>query len=270
MMSTKQTQKAIPSCLIECINLNIGYQEKQHTKIIAQDINLNIPKGKLIALIGENGIGKSTLLKTLTKIQKPLSGSININGVSIEKLNEQDLAKEISLVLTEKIPSKNLSVYELISLGRQPHTNWIGKLKKQDLFIINEAINKTDLSDVKDRKCHTLSDGQMQRVMIARCLAQNTPLIFLDEPTTHLDLYHRISILKLLKDLSTTTQKTILFSTHEIELALELCDMMIVMKNKTLHYDTPQKLIDDNVFDDLFPKNLIQFDKVSHRFKTKI
>jgi iron complex transport system ATP-binding protein len=220
-------------------------------------------------LVGANGIGKSTLLRTLAKIQPALSGEILLQQKPLLSYSNGALAKEISLVLTEQIPSKNLTVSELIALGRQPYTNWIGNLTKNDHEIIENALQKTNIGELKHQKCYTLSDGQLQKVMIARALAQDTSMIILDEPTTHLDMYHKAYVLNLLKKLAHETQKTMLFSTHEIDLAIQLCDEMIVMNTSSVFFGTPCELIEQGVFDKLFPKDLITFDASSGSFKVK-
>jgi iron complex transport system ATP-binding protein len=228
-----------------------------------------LQQGQLIGLVGANGIGKSTLLRTLTQVQNPLSGIIILNDKDLEKTTSIDLAKQLSLVLTEPLVSKNLSVYELVALGRYPYTNWIGRLTAEDVVIIDRSLELTNIADLKSKKCYELSDGQLQKVMIARALAQDTDLIILDEPTTHLDMYHKAYILKLLQKLTKDTGKTILFSTHEIDLAIQLCDTMIVMTQDIVVSDTPCNLITQGVFETLFPKDLIAVDKNSGTFRIK-
>ncbi len=248
-------------------DLVIGYTSKKRNTIIASKINLELKKGELIGLVGANGIGKSTLLRTLTNVQKPLAGEVFINSKSINEYQPTELAKQMSLVLTEQVTSKNLSVFELIALGRQPYTNWVGSLSDQDLQVINNSISLTNLGDLKHKKCFELSDGQFQKVMIARALAQDTDLIILDEPTTHLDMYHKAYILKLLQTLSKETNKTILFSSHEIDLAIQLCNTMIVITKEEVISDSPCNLISKGTFNNLFPKDLISFDVMSGSFK---
>lgn len=250
-------------------NLTIGYTSKKKKTVIANTINIELNQGELIGLVGANGIGKSTLLRTLSSIQSPLDGSIYLNEKPLEKYPLTELAKHMSLVLTEQLISKNLTVFELIALGRQPYTNWVGNLSEYDIEIIEKAIQQTNLSELKNRRCFELSDGQLQKVMIARALAQDTDLIILDEPTTHLDMYHKAYILKLLQKLAKQTNKTILFSSHEIDLAIQLCDTMIVMTNNNVTSDTPCQLIEKGVFNNLFPKDLISFDNKTGRFKVK-
>ncbi|WP_452223412.1 ABC transporter ATP-binding protein [Lacinutrix chionoecetis] len=250
-------------------NLSIGYQSKKVETIIASKINIELKAGELIGLVGANGIGKSTLLRTLTNVQPKINGEIFIHSKGLENYSSVALAKVLSLVLTESVSSKNLSVFELIALGRQPYTNWVGNLSAKDIDIVNRAIEKTNLKDLKHKKCFELSDGQLQKVMIARALAQDTSLIILDEPTTHLDMYHKAYVLKLLQKLARDTGKTILFSSHEIDLAIQLCDTLIVMSDKGITIDTPKELIKKGAFNSLFPKDLIVFDEVTGAFRVK-
>lgn len=255
--------------ILQTKNLSIGYSSKKVHTVVASNIHIELHQGELIGLVGANGIGKSTLLRTLTNVQKPLNGDIYINSKSIDSYQPIELAKQMSLVLTEQIASKNLSVFELIALGRQPYTNWVGNLSQGDIAVVNRAIEQTNLDDLKHKKCFELSDGQLQKVMIARALAQDTDLIILDEPTTHLDMYHKAYILKLLQNLAKETGKTILFSSHEIDLAIQLCDTMIVMSENDVVHDQPCHLICNGTFNNLFPKDLIAFDDKTGSFRVK-
>jgi iron complex transport system ATP-binding protein len=247
-------------------NLSIGYKTKKLTQLLAENLNLNLQAGKLIALIGGNGVGKSTLLKTITGIQKPIAGTILLNERNSNEYDSLALAQYFSLVLTEKLPPSNLTVYELVALGRQPYTNWIGKLSHIDILKINEAIELTEISHLIEKKYYQISDGQLQKVLIARALAQDTPLIILDEPTTHLDLLHKVSLFKLLKKLTQETNKCILFSTHDIDLAIQLSDEIIVMTTESVIQDTPCNLIQKRVFDHLFKNEAITFDNEKGKF----
>lgn len=250
---------------LEAEILSIGYKNVT----VASNLNFKLNSGELVGIVGINGIGKSTLLRTLGNIQPQLSGEIKINTKSLKTLKTHELAKEMSLVLTEPISSKNLTVQELITLGRQPYTNWIGTLTKKDKSKISEAIQMLELEDLIQKKCYELSDGQMQRVMIARALAQDTSIILLDEPTTHLDLYHKVQILKLLQSITKQTNKTILFTSHEIEMVIQLCDKMLLINRKESAFGTPNQLTKQQAFDNLFPKDTITFDSNSGTFRIK-
>ena len=255
--------------ILKTKNLSIGYASKKAKTVVASNINIQLKQGTLVGLIGANGIGKSTLLKTLTHVQNPLAGNVLIHDLTVSEYAPIDLAKVLSLVLTGPIASKNLSVQELVALGRQPYTNWVGNLTEHDIAIINTALEQTHITDLKDKKCFELSDGQLQKVMIARALAQDSDLIILDEPTTHLDMYHKAYILKLLQRLAKETHKTILFSSHEIDIAIQLCDNLIVMTDNKVVSDEPSQLIANGTFETLFPKDLIAFDKETGRFRVK-
>ncbi|MHA7944749.1 ABC transporter ATP-binding protein [Formosa sp. 3Alg 14/1] len=248
-------------------NISIGYRAKKNVHVVSKDINIALRTGELIGLVGGNGIGKSTMLRTLTNTQPALSGQVFINNKAVTTYDALELAQVLSIVFTEKLTSKNLSVFELVALGRQPYTNWIGTLSGKDLEQVNHALKLTNIESLKDKKCFELSDGQLQKVMIARALAQDTDLIILDEPTTHLDMYHKAYILKLLQKLAKETGKTILFSSHEIDLAIQLCDTLIVMTPERVVSDSPCNLIQQGVFSTLFPDDLIQFDASTGSFR---
>ena len=251
---------------IKTNNLSIGYKSKSETITIAQNINLGLEKGKLIALIGENGIGKSTLLKTLTGIIPPLKGEVSLLHKSLQSYKPLDLAQELSIVLTEKLPPSNLTVYEIIALGRQPYTNWLGTLSEEDTIKIEEAISLTAIQHLVHKKHDEISDGQLQIALIARALAQDTSIIILDEPTTHLDLVHKATLLKLLQKL---THETILYSTHDIDLAIQMTDEMIVFTPTQIVQDQPCNLIQTGIFNTLFDTEHLTFDATIGKFKIK-
>lgn len=253
--------------VIHTENLSIGYTSKKSTTTIIEDCDISLDSGKLIALVGANGIGKSTLLKTLTGIIPPVKGEILLHEKILKKYTPNELAQELSIVLTESLPPSNLTVYEIVALGRQPYTNWLGTLTNEDRNKIIEAIELTDISSFMHKKHFEISDGQLQKTLIARALAQDTAIIILDEPTTHLDLVHKVSLIKLLQKLTHETGKTILYSTHDIDLAIQLCDEMIVLTKNKLVKDQPCNLIAQNVFNDLFQNESVVFDKTIGKFK---
>jgi len=255
---------------ILCIeNLSIGYSQKKKDIIILSDINFSIPKGELIGIIGANGTGKSTLLRTMAHQQEKLSGTIIVDKLPIEDYTINSWATQVSWVHTESIIPQSITVYELVSLGRQPYTNWLDKLTQRDVFKIEESLELTNLKDLKDIKCSTLSDGQLQRVFIARAIAQDTPIIFLDEPTTHLDLHHKVETLSLLKELCKKYNKTIVFSSHEIELCLQICDQILSISNKKIKLQTPNELIKTGILNDLFKNSSVYFDNTLKSFRMK-
>ena len=255
-----------PKTILSTSDLTIGYKTKKTAHVVAEKLNLTVQEGKLIALIGANGMGKSTLLRTLTGIQKPLSGSVLLHDQNIHKIDSQIVAQNLSVVLTEKLPPSNLSVFELVALGRQPYTNWIGKLSNTDRIKIDEAIQRTQIGHLLSKKHYEISDGQLQIVLIARALAQDTSLLILDEPTTHLDLQHKVTLLKLLKELTQETGKSILFSTHDIDMAIQLTDEMMIMTPESIVQDQPCNLILKGSFNTLFQDEHIVFDNEKGKF----
>lgn len=258
-----------PNIILETKDLEIGYTKRNEQTVIASQINISLDKGELVGLVGANGIGKSTLLRTLTKVQPQLQGDILLNRTSLMDYGAMELARSLSIVLTEPIVSKNLTVTELVALGRQPYTNWIGNLSQNDQNKIDNAIILTNIEAFKHKKCYELSDGQLQKAMIARALAQDTNLIILDEPTTHLDMYHKAYVLLLLKKLASETKKSILFSSHEIDLAIQLCDKMIVMSDDKVEIATPEEHIEQGNFNALFPEDMVEFDSHTKAFRIK-
>jgi iron complex transport system ATP-binding protein len=255
--------------ILKTDNLTIGYSQKKRNKIVLSNINIAIESGTLISVLGKNGIGKSTLLRTLSRVQKPISGVVYLEEQSLESYSESALSKRLSLVLTERLPESQLTVFELIALGRQPYTNWIDTLSRVDLEKIDAAIKQTEITHLKNELFYELSDGQLQRVLIARALAQDTAVIILDEPTAHLDMYQTVNIFTLLQKLVKETNKTIIISSHEINLALKLSDQIILMTENNLQFGTTAALVSRNVFDTIFPDTLLKFDKSLEQFVIK-
>ena len=199
-------------------------------------------------------------------MQNPLHGDIFINQKNIEKYSNKDLSTVLSLVLTERLPESQMTVFELVALGRQPYTNWIDSLSETDLEKINWAIEQTEINHLKDKFFYELSDGQLQRVLIARALAQDTDLIILDEPTAHLDLHHTIKIFSLLKKLVSETSKTIMLSTHEVNLAIQFANEIVLFTEGEIFTGNPTELISKNAFDNLFSKEIVIFNRNLQQF----
>lgn len=247
--------------------LNIGYHRKKKDLVVAKNIDFSLEKGKMACLLGRNGIGKSTLLRTLLKLQPALSGAIFIDGQNSIDFSANQLAKKISVVLTDQLPQSNLNVDELIALGRQPYTNWLGSMSTADRSHIENAIESTNISHLLSKRIFELSDGERQKVMITRALAQNTTIILLDEPTAHLDIGNRIEIFKILKKLASKQGKTVVISTHEIHLALALADELWLMDTGRFISGETEKLIADNRIAEVFNTEAAVFDKENRRFK---
>jgi len=250
--------------------LSIGYRHKLNKRSIAANLNLTIRKGEMVCLLGPNGCGKSTLMRSIAGLQPLLSGTIAIQNTNLQQLSAHQRALLLSLVLTEKIEGGNLSVSDIVAVGRYPHTNFMGTLTEYDKNEINDALTQCSLLGFESKLYAQLSDGEKQRVMIARALAQDTPLIMLDEPTAHLDLPHRIEMMKTLHHLAKTTQKAILLSTHELDLALQWSDTLWLMQTDGTIYDgAPEDLVLQGYFSKVFGNESFNFDLKSGTFKTQ-
>lgn len=256
--------------IIEIDDLSIGYHKGKHPKHVLEHINVNLEKGEMVCLLGQNGIGKSTLIRTIAGIQPYLSGNILINHRSLSEFSAPELARTISLVLTDRIFTGNLTVTELITLGRHPYTNWIGSLGSEDIAKISWATEICGCSEIKDHLIGELSDGQMQKALIGRALAQDTDIIILDEPTAHLDLVNKISVLNLLKELSNKTGKSILIATHELDFSFQIADKTWIALNKDrLVSGMPEDLILNHTIDQLISHKALDFDMTNGRFSVK-
>jgi len=248
-------------------NLSIGYSKKGKTDIIQSQLNLQLQAGELVCLIGPNGSGKSTLLRTLAGLQKPMLGKTCIDDREIITLKQQEKALLIALVLTERIDIENATVYNLVSLGRHPHSNWWGNITDDEDAIIREAIEMVHLEHKLFQNINELSDGERQRAMIAKALAQDTPIIMLDEPTAHLDLPNRVEIMLLLHRLSHKTGKAILLSTHELDLALQAADRIWLMSaDKGVECGVPEDLVFNGSFNRAFESKSYFFNASNGNF----
>ena len=229
--------------MIELKDLTIGYAQKNNTKVVASGINATLHSGRLTCLIGANGIGKSTLLRTLSAFQPPLSGEIFIDNESpipLSTLTDKQLSRLIGVVLTEKPDVQNMTVFELVGLGRSPYTGFWGRLNEADKEVVKETLRLVGIESLQDRLIQTLSDGERQKTMIAKALAQQTPVIYLDEPTAFLDYPSKVEMLTLLRHLARETGKTIFLSTHDMELALQIADELWLMTAGTPSSDTAE------------------------------
>lgn len=237
--------------MIKCENLVIGYD----TRVIQRDLTFTLPDGTMTALLGANGCGKSTLLRTLAGLQPALSGTYSL---SVEAGLTAERSKLLALVLTERLSVESATVRDVVAMGRYPYTSFLGTLSAADHRIVNEAMEQVGVIDLADSYYNDHSDGEKQRVLIAKALAQQTPVILLDEPTAHLDLPSRIRTLNLLHEIAHTQGKTILISTHELDLALRSADNILLMF-PPLHgcvLDTPAHLTTTDAFTRAFGMNI--------------
>lgn len=253
--------------MLEARRLTIGYAARRESRIIQQDLSLSLPPGSMICLIGPNGCGKSTLLRTLAGLQEPLNGDLCIRGKSFRQLSLLHRAQLLSVVLTEPIEVSHLTVWMLVALGRNPYTGWGGRLNTEDQQLVGQSLETVGLSGYSSRTVSSLSDGERQRALIAKALAQDTPFILLDEPTAHLDINNRIETMLLLSRLAHVMGKGILLSTHELDLALQTADRLWLMRpSEGVAEGTPQELIEDGRLQQVFSGQSFYFDSEMRRF----
>jgi len=244
-------------------DLTIGYtSRKRARKVVSENMSLSLTPGEVVCLIGPNGAGKSTLLRTLTGLQLPLEGKVFIDNRELSKLTPFELARSVGIVLTERVNVGMLSVFTLVSFGRYPYTDWMGRLSPADAEIINWAIQSVGAEELALRNVNELSDGERQKVMIARALAQQPQVIILDEPTAFLDVPRRVEMMSLLRQLSRDTGTAILFSTHDLELALRTADRIWLMPvGGKIQVGAPEDLILSGALENTFKNNGVEFDK---------
>ena len=247
--------------IIQATNLTIGYCENKKVKTVHHDLNFELNLGELTCLLGANGAGKSTLLRTLSAAQPQLSGKLWLNGKDIESYSERERSKTIGVVLTDKTFAGGLTVYELVALGRQPHTGFFGILNKNDHKIVHNAIESVGIMHKAESYIAELSDGERQKAMIAKALVQESPIIILDEPTAFLDVVSRIEIMQLLHKIATEQNRAILLSTHDIDQALVLADKLwLLTKGHGLTCGCTEDIIFQHKMDELFSHSEIKFD----------
>ena len=255
---------------IQLKNLGIGYPTKHGVRTVAEGIDGTIRSGELTCLLGANGVGKSTLLRTLSAFQPKIKGNVFIEGREISDYSDKELSKLIGVVLTEKPDVRNMRVRELVSLGRSPYTGFWGTYSKEDLRIVDEAISLVGIDSLSGRMVHTLSDGERQKVMIAKALAQQTPVIYLDEPTAFLDYPSKVEVLQLLRRISKEAEKTIFLSTHDVELALQLADTVWLMTREGgMTIGTPLQLAHEGALGRFIEREGITFDPETLTIRVK-
>jgi iron complex transport system ATP-binding protein len=254
------------TALLTARELQTGYRPGAKAIVVASRLPaLQLNPGRMVCLLGPNGSGKSTLLRTLAGLQPALSGEIAIAG--LPRWSPAALAKKISLVLTDRVRGNHLTVDSLVALGRYPYSGWLGSLSATDNARIRWAMEAADITALRGRMIHTLSDGQQQKVMLARALAQDTQILMLDEPTAHLDLPTRIRLMRLLHRLARETGKAILLSTHELDLALQIADeVWLLQAGGQLQQGTPEDLVLNGTFEAAFAEEDVVFDKEAGSF----
>ena len=252
---------------IELRHLRTGYTERRRSVVISPDLSLSIRPGEIVMLMGPNGSGKSTLMHTMAGLLPPLAGEVQLGEKPLSSLTMKEVARQLSLVLTERIPAGNMDVWEVVTIGRYPYTGFRGVLSAEDKRICEEALATCCLTELRERIFDTLSDGEKQRVMIARALAQETPLILLDEPTAHLDLPSRLEVTTMLRTLAHELGKSILISTYELDLALGWADTIWLLdRSGAITAKAPEDLILDGDIERVFGDPRLRFDSERGEF----
>lgn len=251
--------------MIELKELTLGYGQRT----LLKTVNARITGGQLVALLGRNGTGKSTLLRAMMGLEKPQLGEIILQGRKIASLKPEKLARSISFVTTDKVRIANLRCKDVVSMGRAPYTNWIGQLQSEDEKRVDDAMHLVGMSAYAKKNMDKMSDGECQRIMIARALAQDTPVILLDEPTAFLDLPNRYELCLLLKRLTQEEGKCILFSTHDLDIALSLCNSIMLIDNPHMYTLPTPEMIASGHIERLFQNESITFDAQEMRVRIK-
>lgn len=242
--------------MIRFENLTLGYG----SRTLIDSLTGEIRRGHLTALVGRNSTGKSTLLRAIAQLGDIASGEIFIDGKELSRISPSEMASKVALVTTDKVRIANLRCRDVVALGRAPYTNWIGRMQEQDNEIVEQSLAAVGMSDYADKTMDRMSDGECQRIMIARALAQQTPIILLDEPTAFLDMPNRYELCTLLRGLAHRENKSILFSTHELDIALELCDSIALIAPPQMHILPTEEMIRSGHIERLFTTGVVSFD----------
>ncbi|SJT02848.1 ABC transporter ATP-binding protein [Clostridioides difficile] len=235
--------------MLKTNNLSVGY----NNNVVISNINVEVKNGEILCLLGSNGAGKTTLLRSLSKLISPIKGEIYLNGVNISCISRKALSKKMALVLTNRLLGDLMTVQDIVNIGRYPYTGFFGNLSKKDLIMVDEALESVDALHLKKRYFDELSDGEKQKVLVARALVQEPEIIILDEPTTHLDIKHRLELINILKKLSKEKSISVILSLHEIDIALKSCDKVALIKNnKVIAYGQPEDVVDEDIINSLY------------------
>ena len=256
---------------LRTVDLAVGYRSRRASTVVLEGLNLSVKAGELVCLLGPNGTGKSTLLRTLARIQPALSGLVEIDGVEVGRLSRMEFARRLGIVLTERAMVGALSAYRLVELGRYPHLDWYGRLSPKDHEVVKRAIRAVSAEHLESRDSSSLSDGERQRFMIARALAQEPSILLLDEPTAFLDVPSRVQVMGLLRRLARDENLAIVVSTHDLELALRMADTLwLVALGGKLQTGTPEDLILNGSLAEAFKADNIRFQPEERAFRLSI
>ena len=251
--------------MIRFQSLSLGYG----SRILIDSLSATVKSGELTALVGRNGTGKSTLLRAITGLGERKGGDILLGDKSIDSLSTAELATMVAFVTTDKVRIANLRCRDVVALGRAPYTNWIGRMQEQDEEIVMRSMELVGMRAYADKTMDRMSDGECQRIMIARALAQQTPIILLDEPTAFLDMPNRYELCTLLQRLAHEEQKCILFSTHELDIALALCDSIALISPPQLHLLPTEEMVKSGYIEKLFTSGIVNFDPTTRNVSIK-
>ncbi len=257
--------------LLQTRSLAVGYRRRQKRQPVLSGLNLTVARGEFICLLGPNGIGKSTLLRTLAGLQAPLAGRVELGGVDINNVRPFDRAQLIGVVLSERISVGALRARQMVGLGRYAHGGWNGRLSERDLAVVDTALASVGASHLADRDCRELSDGELQKLNLARALAQEPALIILDEPTAFLDVTARVDLVTLLRGLTRSRDVAVVASTHDLDLALRNADMIwLADRDRQLRSGAPEDLILQDAFGAAFSSDAAQFESDGLRFHARL
>ena len=251
--------------MIELQHLMVGYGEKA----VLSDINQFLREGQMVCLLGANGVGKSTILRTLAGFLPPLSGKVLLNGRDFLSFSLSERSQAVSVVLTERVEVPYMKVVDLVGMGRSPYTGFFGTLSKEDQTIVGEAIEMVGISQLAQRTIDTLSDGERQKALLAKALAQQTPVILLDEPTAFLDFHAKVSTLRLMLRLAHETNKIIFLSTHDVEMAIQLSDALWIVQDGKIQAGTTASLTENGTLGKFLQAEGITFDEIERTLKIK-
>lgn len=241
-------------------------RDMQGQKVLLRNMSACLARGVLTCLIGVNGAGKSTLLRTLAGLQPAIAGSIELKGRALRDYEAKELARIVSVVLTDEVPEQTLTAYELVSMGRMPYTGYWGSLSKKDVRLVEQALEMVGMSSFSYRRLHSLSDGERQKLMIAKALAQDTDVILLDEPVAFLDFPSKVWVLRLLSRVAHEQGKSVLLSIHDIELALQIADRLWLLEEHSICEGEPAVLAREGKIDFLFQGEGIEFNRETMQY----
>lgn len=248
--------------------LRTGYKSHRREITVTECIDAELKSGELTCMLGPNGSGKSTLMRTMAGFLKPLGGRVMIEGESVEGISRSEMAQKVSVVLTSRIDAQNITVRELVELGRSPYTGFFGKTNREDREAADKALEMTGITELADRRVTTLSDGERQKAMIAKALAQDTPIILLDEPTAYLDYPSKVGMMALLKRLAKERDLAVLISTHDMEIALQLADSLwLIDKTKGVKTGSCAELSGNGSVAEYFDNNELSYDSENRMFR---